>query len=116
MCDLDLTIIPEDGKIVVIGDGQARPTAETRKAFRESKRFEDIPLAKRGWAALVMSFVRKIGKEYFTIDDIMRFEEQMRAVYPENSHKREKVRQQLQILMALGYIDRVTPGEFKILA
>jgi len=115
MCSLDLTVIPADGKIIVVGDGEARPTAETRKAFRESKRFEDIPLAKRGWPALILSFVRKIGSEYFTIDDVMRFEEQMHAVYPENSHKREKVRQQLQVLMALGYIDRVSPGEFKVL-
>jgi len=115
MCSLDLTVIPADGKIIVVGDGEARPTAETRKAFRESKRFEDIPLAKRGWPALILSFVRKIGSEYFTIHDVMRFEEQMHAVYPENSHKREKVRQQLQVLMALGYIDRVSPGEFKVL-
>jgi type II restriction enzyme len=115
MCSLDLTAIPPDGKIVVVGEGKARPMAETRKAFQNSKRFEDIPLAKRGWPALVLSLVRKSGKEYFTIDDIMRFEEQMHAAYPENSHKREKVRQQLQVLMALEYIDRVSPSEFKVL-
>ncbi|MEO7028015.1 MAG: DpnI domain-containing protein [Acidobacteriaceae bacterium] len=116
MCDLDLTVIPSDGKIVLVDGAGVRPTAETRAAFRESKRFTDIPLSKRGWTALVLAKVRKIGKTEFTLADIYAHEAAMHAVYPENSHVREKIRQQLQALRDLGYIEFLSKrGEYRVL-
>ncbi|HEY5329164.1 MAG TPA: hypothetical protein VIJ79_04710 [Acidobacteriaceae bacterium] len=68
-------------------------------------RFCDIPLTKRGWAAMVLSAVRKIGKKQFTLTEVYAHEESMHAAYPENSHIRDKIRQQLQVLRDLGYIE-----------
>lgn len=115
MCDLNLNVIPADGKIVLV-DGIARPQRDVRKEFRESMRFAEIPLDKRGWTALVLAFVRKIGKEEFSLTDVYAHEERMHAVYPENSHVRDKIRQQLQVLRDLGYIEFLTKrGEYRML-
>lgn len=116
MCDLNLTVIPPDGKIVVV-DGVARPQDEARKAFRASMRFAEIPVKNRGWTALVLAKVRMIGKAEFTLADVYAHEEAMHAVYPENSHVKDKIRQQLQVLRNLGYIEFLTKrGEYRILS
>jgi hypothetical protein len=70
MCDLNLSFIPTDGKIVVVENGMARPHSAPRQEFRDSARFEDVPLAKRGWTALVLAAVRKIGRKELTLAEI----------------------------------------------
>jgi len=115
MCDLDLTRIPSDGKIVVVDNAKVRPEAEVRKAFRDSMRFAEIPLAKRGWTGLVLAAVRKIGKMEFTLEDVYKYEETMHAAYPQNSHVRPKIRQQLQVLRDLGYVEFLERGVYRVL-
>jgi type II restriction enzyme len=116
MCDLDLTVIPPDGKIVIVDGEVARSECDTRREFRESKRFAEIPVANRGWTALVLAAVRKIGKTEFSLDDVYAHEEAMHAVYPTNSHVRPKIRQQMQVLRDLGYIEFLSKrGEYRVL-
>lgn len=115
MCDLDITRIPPDGKIALVQDGAVRPIAEARRAFRESKRFAEVSLKRRGWTALVLTYVRKIGKPVFTLEDIYVYEAEMHAAYPENAHVRDKIRQQLQVLRDLGYLEFVGRGEYRVL-
>jgi len=115
MCDLNLSFIPADGKIALVSDGIVRPHAEARRQFRESVRFEDVPVAKRGWAALVLSVVRKIGKTHITNDDLYSHEKTMHAAYPDNSHIQDKIRQQMQVLIRLGYVERIARGEYQVI-
>lgn len=115
MCSLDLIRVPPDGKILLVADGSVSDEAEVRTAFRESKRFEDVPLQKRGWPALVLAEVRRLGKREFCLDDLYAREAAMHAAYPENSHVRPKIRQQLQVLRDLGYIEFLAPGQYRVL-
>jgi type II restriction enzyme len=116
MCDLNLSFIPADGKIVLVQDGEVRPQQQARRLFKESLRFADVPLAKRGWAALVLSAIRKIGKTHFTLNEVYAFEKQMHGAYPQNNHVRPKIRQQLQELRDLGYIEFLdNKGEYRML-
>lgn len=115
MCDLDLTRIPSDGKILVVDKTSVRPEDEVRKAFRESMRFAEIPVKERGWTGLVLAAVRKIGKTEFTLEDVYAHEERMHAAYPRNSHVRPKIRQQLQALRDLGYLEFPERGRYRVL-
>jgi type II restriction enzyme len=81
--------------------------------FQASARFEDVPLAKRGWAALVLAAVRNIGKTEFTLDEVYAFESGMHAAYQQNSHVRPKIRQQMQVLRDLGYVEFLGRGEYR---
>jgi type II restriction enzyme len=116
MCDLNLSLIPPDGKIELISDGRIRPHAEARRKFLESVRFEDVPLAKRGWTALVLAAVREIRKKEFTLSDVYKFEQRMHKAFPQNSHIQPKIRQQLQELRDLGYLEFLDKrGEYRVL-
>lgn len=115
MCDLNLSFIPDDGKISVVKDGKARPHAEARRKFRESARFSEVPLAMRGWAALVLAAVRRIGKMEITNADLYAQEGIMHSAYPGNSHISDKIRQQMQVLERLGYVERIARGEYRVM-
>ncbi len=54
------------------------------------------------WCELVLS---KLPEGEFTNEDIYAFEGEFREVYPDNMHIRPKIRQQLQILRDLGFIE-----------
>lgn len=115
MCDLNLRLIPADGKIVLVADGKEVAKSRSRELFRQSCRFAEVPMADRGWAALVLAVVRRLGKAEFTYTDLYRFEEELHAAYPQNNHIRPKIRQQMQRLRDLGYVEFVAPGEFRVL-
>ena len=116
MCDLDLTRIPSDGKIILVEDASSRSPAVVRKLFHESMRFLDIPIEKRGWSALVLAVLRRIGNADITLQQVYAYEPLIRAAYPNNRHVREKIRQQLQVLRDLGYIEFVSKrGEYRVL-
>jgi type II restriction enzyme len=69
---------------------------------------------RRGWAALVLAAVRRIGKAEFGLGEVYGFEEEFHAAYPGNSHVRDKIRQQMQVLRDLGYVEFVGRGEYKV--
>ena len=113
-CNLRIDRIPVDGRIPLIQDGVEcnRPTA--RSLFRRSSQFAELKPAQRGWAALVLAAVRRIGRAEFRLADVYAFEQEMHAAYPQNSHVRDKIRQQMQVLRDLGYVEFVGRGEYKV--
>lgn len=115
MCDLDLSMVPSDGKVVLVSDGRAQDRIEARKNFQASGRFTQLAVAKRGWAALVLSAVRQIGLTHFALVDVYKFESTMLAAYPGNCHVREKMRQQMQVLRDLGYVEFLGGGQYRLL-
>jgi type II restriction enzyme len=114
MCDLNLSLVPPDGRILLVSDGIVRPSAETRRKFRESARFGAVPLDQRGWTALVLAKVRKLRMVQFTNDDVYAFADEIHAVYPGNNNIKAKIRQQLQELVRIGYIERIAAGKYRV--
>ena len=90
MCDFDLSGIPDIGKIVVVNEHTARPEKDVRAEFAALKPLAEVSKRTRGWTGLVLDAVRKIGRAEFTLAEVYAYEAAMHAVYPENSHVRDK--------------------------
>jgi type II restriction enzyme len=114
-CNLRVDRIPADGKIALVKDGVVTEKASVRKLFRQSARLAELKPAQRGWTALALDAVRKISKPEFTLREMYAFEDEMHAAYPQNSHVRDKIRQQMQVLRDLGYVEFVGRGEYRVL-
>lgn len=112
-CNLRIDRIPLDGRISLIQDGVECNHAKARSLFRQSAKFSALKPEQRGWAALVLAAVRKIGKKEFTLTEVYAFEQEMHAAYPQNSHVRDKIRQQMQVLRDLGYVEFAGRGAYK---
>lgn len=95
-------------------DGIISPKADVRRLFKQSERLGEVKPESRGWTALALNAIRKIGKREIRLDEVYAFEEEMHAAYPQNSHVRDKIRQQMQVLRDLGYLEFVGRGEYRV--
>jgi len=62
-----------------------------------------------------MAQIEMLGRKEFTIDDAYGFAPALSALYPENSHVREKIRQQLQFLRDHGWLEFVGRGRYRLI-
>lgn len=113
-CNLRLDRIPVDGRISLVLDGIIHPRADVRRLFKQSERLGELKPESRGWTAIALNAVRKIGKREIRLDEVYAFEQEMHAAYPQNSHVRDKIRQQMQVLRDLGYLEFVGRGEYRV--
>lgn len=114
-CNLRVDRIPVDGRIALVRDGVVADKREVRRLFAKSEQFAELKPERRGWAGLVLDAVRKIGKNEFILTEVYAFEEAMHAAYPQNSHVRDKIRQQMQVLRDLGYVEFLGRGEYRVI-
>ncbi len=114
-CNILLDKIPSDGEIAVLRQGDAVPVPLVRQRFQ---RF--LPLAKkssesRGWTLLTLTLLRSLGLKDFELADAYRLQPEFAAVYPENRHIRDKIRQQLQVLRDMGVVEFLGQGSYRFL-
>jgi type II restriction enzyme len=76
---------------------------------------EEKEISARGWLLDVMRCVERIGKREFILDDVYKFEDELRMLYQENKHIKDKIRQQLQTLRDKGYLDFVSRGHYRLI-
>ena len=113
-CNLRLDRIPPEGRIPLVLDGVAMDKGRARRMYAKSERLGELKPDQRGWTALVLANIRKLGKKEFTLAELYAYEEAMHAAYPENSHVRDKIRQQLQVLRDLGYLEFSERGRYLV--
>ena len=66
-----------------------------------------------GWKRLTLGGVLAMPEDGFSLNELVAVCGPMAAnQYPNNHHVREKLRQQLQLLKAIGFVERVKPGHY----
>jgi type II restriction enzyme len=113
-CNILLGQIASDGKIAMVSDGAVVPEQKVRSEFSRVWKLAEVPPSVRGWTLDVLSAVRKLGKSSFSLDDVYKFESELRDSHPLNRHVRPKIRQQLQVLRDLGLIEFTSRGNYAI--
>ncbi len=67
----------------------------------------------KGWKLSMFKIISKLNQE-FKLEEVYKFEEELRKHYPKNKNIRPKIRQQLQFLRDLGLIEFLSnDGEYK---
>jgi type II restriction enzyme len=114
-CYISLHGIPHAGRISIVRDGIVEDRGSVCANWQRTLflRGQKDPGATR-WLLSVMQCIEKLGTRQFTIQDIYRFEDDLRMSFPGNRHIREKLRQQLQILRDKGYLEFVARGVYRL--
>jgi type II restriction enzyme len=68
----------------------------------------------RGWMADVLTCIRELGQDTFTLSDAYGFEGRLARLHPHNRNVRPKIRQQLQVLRDHGIIRFLGGGRYCI--
>jgi type II restriction enzyme len=114
-CNIRLDQIAQDARISVVGDGLLCEPRLVRSAFRRFDGLKEIAPSARGWTTLTLHVIRSLHVHEFTLDVLYAIEASFKAAYPENNNVRAKIRQQLQILRDLGFLQFVGRGKYLLL-
>jgi type II restriction enzyme len=114
-CNILLSEIADDGKILVISQGVPEPPQLVRDRFQSVRPLAAINARARGWTLDVLRMIRRLNKERFSLQDVYAFENDLSAIYPGNRNVRPKIRQQLQVLRDTGFIEFEGAGRYRAL-
>lgn len=112
-CNIIFGDIPEQGKIQIIKKGQILERDQIIENYKKSKRLKTNDINSRGWLFDVLMCVNSIKSETFTLQEMYSFASMLQAKHPENHNVEPKIRQQLQYLRDKGYIEFLSPGNYK---
>jgi type II restriction enzyme len=113
-CNFLLDRIPPDAKIPVVDSGKIIPPVEVRKAYERVRPFEKLNIEKRGWTLDVLNVVRSLGKREFELPEVYAHTNQLAKLHPQNHHINPKIRQQLQILRDLNFLEFLGNGSYRL--
>ena len=112
-CNILLDRIPAYARILMIDDGKAQSAKDVRRAYQRLRPLEALQVEKRGWTLDILQVVQSLGKIEFTLADVYGHAGSLARLHPKNLHVRDKIRQQLQILRDLGFIEFLGRGNFR---
>jgi type II restriction enzyme len=114
-CNIRLDQIAMDARVSVVGCGQPCDPRLVRSAFRRFDGLKEIAPSARGWTTLTLRMIRGLNQQEFSLSEVYAKEHSFAAVYPENNNIRAKMRQQLQVLRDLGYLEFCGRGVYRLL-
>ncbi len=114
-CNIDVSSIPESGKLYLIKNGQEENKNIVIDKFNKMLFLRKSNAELRGWLLDILKCIELLSKKEFTLNDIYSFEAFLKIKHPENNNIRAKIRQQLQILRDYGYLSFTKRGEYKLL-
>lgn len=111
-CNILLSELPQIGRISIIKNAtfidQNIVNLQWQKAFEIRKQKNSA----KGWLFEILKKIEKLNKSVFSLYDVYEYEMELMKTYPENKNIRPKIRQQLQKLRDLGYIEFLGSGKY----
>jgi type II restriction enzyme len=112
-CNINLSSIPESGRIHFVKARRVEGRITVLSAWKRTSFLkEERDASARGWLLDIMACVEKLGRE-FSLDQVYAFESLLSQKHPRNSHVKDKIRQQLQILRDKGYLEFFGRGKYR---
>ncbi len=112
-CNILLRRIPQSGRIAYVKDRNILPPSEVRNNWEKTLFLRDKDcLPQKSWILDTMSCIERLDKR-FSLKQMYEFADHLRALHPGNSHVKEKIRQQLQVLRDRGYIRFLGDGTYE---
>jgi len=114
-CNILLTSIPLDARIQLLVERVPVPAARVREQYARLRPLEKLKHETRGWTLDVLNVVRSIGRQEFALAEVYVHEAALARLHPDNLHIRDKIRQQLQVLRDLGFVEFLGAGSYRAL-
>jgi type II restriction enzyme len=114
-CNIRLDLIVAEAQVEVIGNRGSLAPNSVREAFRRFEPLSKIGPRSRGWTTLTLKVLRGMGRKSFSLDDLYDKEPIFTAAYPDNRNIRPKIRQQLQVLRDLRFVEFLGNGNYSLL-
>jgi type II restriction enzyme len=112
-CNINLSKIPERGKIFLVKNCEIINRDKVRIKWQSTTFLSTTKMEARGWIIDIMNCIDALKCDIFNLEQVYDFENQLKAKYPNNSHIKDKIRQQLQFLRDKELIEFIGRGKYK---
>ena len=114
-CNIDLSLIAANALIPCLVGGIPVAQSIIQSKWAETASIDAVDYRGRGWIAITLGCISRIGKIEFTLAEIYGQENIAARAYPDNRNIRAKLRQQLQVLRDLGAVTFEGRGRYRLL-
>jgi type II restriction enzyme len=113
-CNILLGAIPKDARIPIIVEGIPIPPKQVREQYARIRPLKTLRPEQRGWTLEVLNAVRSLNRAEFSLSEVYALDDELAALHPANRHVREKIRQQLQVLRDLGWLEFLGGARYRL--
>lgn len=112
-CNIELQKIPEIGRIYLVKNSVVTNRENVVRIWQKTTSLRKKSAETKGWTLDALRCVDRISSMDFTLNEVYKFEAELKIKHPENNHIKDKIRQQLQILRDMNIIEFVSPGRYR---
>lgn len=88
------------------------PPTAVREKFRQHKKLQSIEWHMRGWTLDVLKIARGLGQT-ISLKEMYEHESELLRLHPANRNVKPKIRQQLQVLRDLDFLEFLGQGRYR---
>ncbi|KIM06792.1 MAG: hypothetical protein KU38_11880 [Sulfurovum sp. FS08-3] len=115
MCNIDISSIPNSGKIFYVKDKEIISKNKVIENWNKTLFLKDSnSIQAKGWLLDIIQCIEKLDRKKFSLQDLYNFENYLKIKHPENNNIQAKIRQQLQILRDKNYLNFESRGKYKL--
>ena len=112
-CNILIENIPVQGRVAIVKDGSICDVQTVLAQVNQGKRLEVSDLHARGWLLDVLHCINSIPTTDFSLAEVYLFTDILSAKHPKNYNVQAKIRQQLQLLRDLGFVEFIARGKYR---
>lgn len=112
-CNIDLQLIPDLGRIFLVKNSIVLSRDIVFETWRKTIFLREKSVEAKGWTLDLLKCIDRITANDFSLDDVYKFEAELKEKHPNNSFVKDKIRQQLQLLRDKNIIEFIGRGKYR---
>ena len=112
-CNILISKIPKQGIIEIVKNGKVCDINDVINKVNNSKLLAIPNLSARSWLLDVLNCINMMPQNDFSLQQLYQFTNDLAKKHPKNNNIQAKIRQQLQLLRNLGFVDFLGKGQYK---
>lgn len=115
-CNIDLQRVPELGRIFLVKNSVIEDRKNVLETWHKTVFLRDKSIEAKGWTLDILKCLDRIKSIDFSLEEVYKFEGELKLKHSENNFIKDKIRQQLQILRDMNIIEFVSRGKYRKLS
>jgi len=112
-CNILLHQVPLSGRIFLVKDGELQNKNAVLQTWAKTSFLAEQKKESRGWLIETMKVMDMIPTKDFSLSDVYKHEDHLKAIFPNNNFIKDKLRQQLQVLRDKEIIEFKGKGQYR---
>lgn len=112
-CNIDISKVAESGRVFLVKNSNVIDREIVSQSFKKTLFLRNKSTEAKGWILDIMKYVDEIKSDVFNLDEVYKFEQNLKLKYPNNNFIKDKIRQQLQLLRDKGIIEFIGRGLYR---